>query len=105
MLYTSGVEVELNKAKLVDEIYRVKIRPMSAQERRDIADFLGLSYFTLQGKLSKTVQGNFTPLQRQKLKEWFGGKDERGTQEISTGEGETENSVPEGGEVLSGERD
>ena len=95
----------MKKAKLVDQIYRVKIRPMSAQQRRDIADFLGLSYFTLQGKLSKTVQGNFTPLQRQKLKEWFGGKDDRGTEEIPTGTGETENLDVEGSEVLSGERD
>jgi len=99
------VEVELNLAdKLVDEIYRVKIRPMSAQERREISDTLGISYFTLMNKLSKTVQGNFTPRQRQKLKEWFGGKDGRGTEGISAGTGEAENTVPEGGEVLSGER-
>jgi hypothetical protein len=98
------VEAELKKAKLVDEIYRVKIRPMSTHERRDIADFLGLSYFTLQGKLSKTVQGNFTQLQRQKLKEWFGGKNGRGTKSVPAGDGETESTVIESSEVLSGER-
>lgn len=98
------VGAELKKAKLVDEIYRVKIRPMSAQERREIADFLGLSYFTLQGKLSKTVQGNFTQRQRQKLKEWFGGKNGRGTESVPAGDGETENPVSQSSEVLSGER-
>jgi len=91
--------------KLLNEVYRVKLRPLSPALRREVADVLDISYFTLQNKLSKTVQGNFTPLQRQKLKEWFGGKDDRGTEKVSAGTGETENLDAGGGEVLSGERD
>lgn len=99
------MEVELNLAdKLVDEIYRVKIRPMSAQERREISDTLGISYFTLMNKLSKTVQGNFTPRQRQKLKEWFGGKNGRGNERVPQGTGVPQGDDAQDSEVLSGER-
>jgi len=91
----------MNSAILVDEIYRVKIRPLSPAQRREIADFLGVSYFTLMGKLSKTARGNFTPTQRQKLKEWFGG---RGTGDVSETGRAPEGDDPESGEILSGAR-
>ena len=95
----------MNQAdKLLDQIYRVKIRPMSAQERREIADYLGVTYFTIMGKLSKTVLGNFTPRQRQKLKEWFGGKDGRGNERVSQGTGVPQGDDSQDSEVLPGER-
>ena len=90
----------MNKAKLVDEFYRVKIRPLACDVRREIAETLDISYFTLMGKLSKTVGANFTPSQRQKLKEYFHERNGK----VSEGTGTPPADEPEGGPVLSGER-
>lgn len=56
----------MKKNKLIQELYRVKVRKGDVKE---VADLLGISYFTLRGKLNGF--GNFTEPQLEKLKEYF----------------------------------
>jgi len=58
--------------KLIDEFWRKKIRALPQHKRKELPEYLGISYFTLAGKLSEVVRGKFTQKQRSLLKEWEG---------------------------------
>lgn len=58
--------------KLIDQFWRQKIRALPRHKRKKLPDYLGISYFTLAGKLSEAVQGGFTRKQRKLLKAWDG---------------------------------
>lgn len=54
---------------LLQEYYREVVGDKKGKELIDIADFLGISYYTLKGKTSG--RGSFTEKQLSLLKEYF----------------------------------